>query len=135
MDIIIIQMASSSYEHSYEIYSNWINLNFVILDGMRLGEDGFFGVSELSNKHGPMIGTPFKQSYIDNAVMLYGPYNVVGRTVTVHADDGSRVACCEIKETKSRAHRVTYPPPLQASCIFNNTVQGRIDFMQPSSKR
>ena len=62
-------------------------------------------IGDLAGKHGtllpPAAGAAATASYTDAQLMLHGPLSVIGRSVVVHAPNGTRLQCATIVENSN----------------------------------
>ena len=82
-------------------------------------------VGDLSGKFGPLHANSLvNKTYIDEYLPLYGVYSIVGRSVVIHRNDGSRWVCANIEYPSDVT--VAYSP-------FRTVFAGNIFFIEPSS--
>lgn len=66
-----------------------------------------YEVGDLSGKHGPLQKCPdamddhYKGVFEDDTLPLFGDNGIVGRSIVIHKNDGSRWVCATIDEIKS----------------------------------
>ena len=82
-------------------------------------------VGDLSGKFGPLHANSLvNETYIDEYLSLYGVYSIVGRSVVIHRNDGSRWVCANIEYPSDVT--VAYSP-------FRTVFAGNIFFIEPYS--
>ena len=54
-------------------------------------------IGDLSGKFGALDGPHNHESHVDTNLPLFGSHTIIGRSITIHASDGSRLMCSTIE--------------------------------------
>lgn len=87
-----------------------------------LGTVDQYEIGDISGKFGFLTGNnDFKANYEDSDMPLTGPYSIVGRSLVVHAINGSRIRCADISAERNTDGQLTI-----ARAVFSGGVTGTV---------
>lgn len=85
-----------------------------------------YEIGDLSGKFGGLAGlNEYQAVHTDPDMPLTGPYSVVGRSVVIHATNGSRLRCSNVSAERNTDGRWTV-----AKAVFSGTVNGTVTLRQ-----
>ena len=101
---------------------NPINVDYMMVPPVTSDQ---YEVGDLSGKFGGLSGlNQISEVYFDQNVPLFGPYNIIGRSIVIHRPGGDRLICSNIEHVR---------PVIQVVTLVNTTgFSGQIRFIQPA---
>lgn len=85
-----------------------------------------YEIGDISGKFGLLTGLNETQArYIDNNMPLTGPFSIVGRSLVIHAPNGTRLQCSDISPDST-----TDGQWVNAKAVFNSSVNGTVRLSQ-----
>ncbi|XP_042341844.1 uncharacterized protein cusr [Plectropomus leopardus] len=94
--------------------------------GPGVGTVDQYEIGDISGKFGTLAGLNKSMAvYMDPNMPLYGPFSIVGRSVVIHAPNGSRIRCANISAERNSDGRW-----IIAKAVFNGSVNGTVMLRQ-----
>ncbi|KAG7268634.1 hypothetical protein CRUP_016576 [Coryphaenoides rupestris] len=123
----VLPINSSSAEPcSSENIMGHFNPFFVMSLDPGVGTVDQYETGDISGKFGLLTGlNESNVLYMDSNLHLFGPYSILGRSLVIHYENGSRMQCANI-----RAEDRTDSPWVFAKAVFNNRVLGTVMLSQ-----
>uniref|UniRef100_H3CAW9 Superoxide dismutase copper/zinc binding domain-containing protein n=1 Tax=Tetraodon nigroviridis TaxID=99883 RepID=H3CAW9_TETNG len=85
-----------------------------------------YEIGDISGKFGMLSGLgQLQAAYVDPSLPLTGPYSIVGRSLVVHYQNGSRMRCADIQAARDPDGQW-----ISAKAVFNASVTGAVSLRQ-----